>query len=84
MTQVVYIVVRGHEVASDSPAAAGLSLPSGFVVPPNARLQLHRIDNVTFGPLDFVPLVTVPKGYAGLLYLTTLATQTIPAGNNCE
>ena len=80
--QVVYMVVRGHEVAKDSPASVGLSLPSGFVVPPNARLQLQRIDNVTYQPLEFVPLVTLPKGYAGLLYLTTFAIQTIPAGNN--
>ena len=29
-----------------------------------------------------VPLVTLPRGYAGLLYMTTLATQTTPAGNN--
>ena len=65
-------------------AAAGLQLPSGFTVPANARLQLQRIDNQTFQPLEFVPLVTLPAGYAGLLYLTTFATQTIPAGNNCE
>ena len=77
--QVVYMIVRGHEVANGSP---GLRLPSGFVVPPNAKLQLQRIDNVTYQPLDFVPLVTLPKGYAGLLYLTTFATATIPAGNN--
>ena len=51
-------------------------------MPPNARLQLQRIDNVTYAPLDLVPLVTLPRGYAGLLYMTTLATQTTPAGNN--
>ena len=82
--QVVYMVVRGHEVAHTDAAAAGLQLPSGFTVPANARLQLQRIDNQTFQPLEFVPLVTLPAGYAGLLYLTTFATQTIPAGNNCE
>ena len=41
--QVVYIVVRGHEVQKDSPAATGLTLPSGFTVPANARLQLQRV-----------------------------------------
>ena len=60
----MYIIVRGHEVHEDSAAAAGLTLPSGFTVPPNAKLQLQRIDNVTFQPLDFVPLVTLPKGRA--------------------
>jgi hypothetical protein len=79
--QVVYIIVRGHEVASRSNAASGLTLPSGFTVPPNAKLQLQRLDNVTYTSLEMVPLVTLPKGYAGLLYLTTFATQTIPAGN---
>ena len=29
-----------------------------------------------------VPLVSLPKGYAGLMYLQTFATQTVPAGNN--
>jgi hypothetical protein len=80
--QVVYMVVRGHEVARTDAAASGLRLPSGFTVPPNAKLQLQRIDNQTFQPLEFVPLVTLPPGQAGLLYLTTFATQTIPAGNN--
>jgi hypothetical protein len=80
--QVVYIVVRGHEVALASPMAAGLTLPSGFTVPPNAKLQLQRIDNTTYQPLDMVPLVSLPKGYAGLMYLQTFATQTSPAGNN--
>ena len=28
--QVVYIVVRGHEVGKASPMAAGLTLPSGY------------------------------------------------------
>jgi hypothetical protein len=92
-------------------------MPSGFTLPPTAKLQLQRIDNATvrarpgrlsalsvshsksgwygvfvwragrstdktggvrpgqFQPLEFVPLVTLPKGYAGLLYLTTFATQ---------
>ena len=80
--QVVYMVVRGHEIGRSDPAAGGLTLPSGFTVPPNAKLQLQRIDNVTYQPLEFVPLVTLPKGHAGLLYLTTFATATIPAGNN--
>eukprot|EP01052_Picozoa_sp_SAG31_P008280 SAG31_NODE_415_length_15951_cov_13.530848_10_plen_529_part_00 len=80
--QVVYIVVRGHEVAKGTPAAAGLVMPSGFMVPPNAKLQLQRIDNVTYQPLELVPLVTLPSGYAGLLYMTTFAIQTVPAGNN--
>jgi hypothetical protein len=26
--------------------------------------------------------VALPRGYAGLLYMTTFATQTVPAGNN--
>lgn len=81
--QLVYMIVRGHEVAHTDAAAAGLQLPSGFTVPPNAKLQLQRIDNQTFQPLAFAPLVTLPAGYAGLLYLTTFAIQTIPAGNNC-
>ena len=55
--QVVYMVVRGHEVGRSDPAASGLTLPSGFTVPPNAKLQLQRIDNVTYQPLEFVPLV---------------------------
>ena len=29
-----------------------------------------------------MPILTIPKGVAGLVYLTTLATQTVPAGNN--
>lgn len=80
--QVVYMIVRGHEVHKDSPAAGGLTMPSGFTVPPHAKLQLQRIDNKTYQPLEFVPMVELPAGHAGLLYLTTFATQTIPAGNN--
>lgn len=78
----VYIVVRGHEVQKDTPAAAGLLMPSGFVVPPQAKLQLQRIDNITFQPLEFAPLVSLPKGYAGLMYMVTFATATVPAGNS--
>jgi hypothetical protein len=80
--QVVYIVVRGHEVAKDTDAAKGLTMPSGFVVPPQAKLQLQRIDNVTYQPLEFAPLVELPRGYAGLMYMVTFATATVPAGNS--
>lgn len=80
--QAAYIVVRGHEVAKLSYAAAGLRLGSGFTIPPYAKLQLHRIDNVTYQPLSFVPIVDLPTGYAGLIYLTTFVTTTIPAGND--
>jgi len=80
--QVIYLVVRGHEVARSSQGASGLLMPSGFTVPPNARTQLQRIDNVTFHRLQFVPVVDLPKGYAGLIYLVTLAPMTSPAGNS--
>mmetsp|Transcript_96100 Transcript_96100/g.311787 ORF Transcript_96100/g.311787 Transcript_96100/m.311787 type:complete len:423 (-) Transcript_96100:49-1317(-) len=79
--QAIYMVVRGFEVAKGTRAAEGLRLPSGFVVPPHAKLQLLRIDNVTYRPLDTVPLVQLPSGYAGVVYLTSLATATVPAGN---
>lgn len=39
--QLAYIIVRGHEVSKGSPAAAGLTLPSGFTIPPYAKLQLQ-------------------------------------------
>ena len=80
--QVIYVVVRGHEVLKLSQAAKGVLLPSGFTLPPNARMQLQRIDNVTFTRLQFVPLVDLPKGYAGLVHLVTLAPRTSPAGNS--
>lgn len=80
--QVIYLVVRGHEVPKSSPSAAGHVLPSEFRVPPNARMQLQRIDNVEFKRLEFVPLVDLPKGYAGLIHLVTLAPMTSPAGNS--
>jgi len=80
--QAAYIVVRGHEVAKSSFAAAGFKLSSGFTVPPYAKLQLHRIDNITYQSLSFVPVVDLPVGYAGLIYLTSFVTTTTPAGND--
>lgn len=80
--QVIYLVVRGHEVPKSSQGAAGLTLPSGFTLPPNARMTLQRIDTHTFEPLSWVPVVDLPRGFAGLLHLVTLAPVTSPAGNN--
>lgn len=80
--QLAYINVRGHEVPKSSTASEGMTLPSGFTVPPDARLHLQRIDNVTFDRLELVPIATLPRGYAGAVALVALATSTMPAGNN--
>lgn len=78
----VMVNVRGHEVHKDSGAADGLTLPSGYTVPADAKLLLQRIDNVTFQPMAWAPVVRVSPGYAGLLYLTSFATSTSPAGTD--
>lgn len=80
--QVVYVVVRGHEVPKGLAPPAGLEVASGIMVPPNARLQLHRLDGETFQPLSFVPILNVPAGYAGLLLQATVGLETSPARND--
>jgi hypothetical protein len=66
---VFWVIVRGTE-----------NLPTsfdGFQLPPTARLTLHKIENQTFAPLAWVPIVDIPSGH-GLLLSHTLA---VTSGN---
>ncbi|CAF3373254.1 unnamed protein product [Rotaria socialis] len=62
--KMIWIILRGTE-----------NLPTnfyGFQLPSNARLVLHKIENQTFHPISWVPLVDIPSGQ-GLLFAHTLA-----------
>ena len=75
-----YIIVRGHEVS----ATSALELPSGFKLPPTARMELQHTD--TIAPLhEFVPLANVSAGRQALLYMVTLGlTASPPFGGKHE
>lgn len=77
--QYAYVLLRGHEVG---PGDRGVVLPSGYALPPAARLQLQRIDNATFPPLSLVSVANVSTGLAAVLLQATLALSTRPPGNN--
>ncbi len=67
--KLIWTIVRGTE-----------NLPTsfdGFQLPPTARLTLHKIENQTFAPLAWVPVVDIPSGH-GLLLSHTLA---VTSGN---
>ncbi|CAF0963040.1 unnamed protein product [Rotaria sordida] len=62
--KMIGIILRGTE-----------NLPTnfhGFQLPWNARLILHKIENQTYNPLSWVPLVDISSGQ-GLLFSHTLA-----------
>ena len=68
--QIGYAIVRGAE---NIPIKVGdLELPGA-----TARLALHKIEDVTYAPLAWVPLIDIPEG-DGLVYMTTLA---VTSGN---
>ena len=65
----IWIIVRGTE-----------NLPTsfnGFQLPSDARLTLHKIENKTYDPLSWVPVVDIPSG-EGMLLSHTLA---VASGN---
>ena len=74
---VAYVIVRGYEQQRSQP----LVLSAGLSVPSSARLELQRL-NSTFQPLSFVTVASVPSGRSGVMYLSTMAIATQPAGNN--
>ena len=49
-----FVILRGAE---NVPVEVGTVL-----LPPQARLQLHKIEERTFQPLDFVPIVDIASG----------------------
>ena len=58
------VVVRGYERPATAPA---VTLPSGFVVPSGARLELHATDKqVAHG--SFVPLLNISEGREAVLF----------------
>jgi hypothetical protein len=59
-----FVILRGCE---NVPVHVG-----DVLLPPQARLQLHRIEAKTFQPLEFVPIVDVPSGQ-GLVLMTAIA-----------
>jgi hypothetical protein len=77
-----YVIVRGHEISSA--ATAAIELPSGFKLPPTARMELQHTD--TLAPLgDYVPLANVSSGRQALLYMVTLGlTASPPFGGKHE
>jgi hypothetical protein len=77
--ETVYIIVRGYE--ANRSATPGLVLSPFLTVPWTARMRLQAVQG-TFPPLAFVPLVALPAGQAGVLFLSTLALNTTPAANN--
>ena len=67
--KIIWIIVRGTE---NLPTAL-----NGFLLPPTARLQLHKIENQVYDPLAWVTVADVPSGH-GLLLSHTLS---IVSGN---
>jgi hypothetical protein len=67
----VYTLVRGYETNT------GITLPSGFVVPLGARMELQKTDIVA-GPGAFTPLANLSKGREGLLYQVAIGLTASP------
>ncbi len=65
-------VVRGYERSSP------FRTPAGVLLPLEARMRVQRIESETFQPREFVPLVALPAGHQGLMYLLTFSTATRP------
>ena len=59
-----FVIVRGCE---NLPITVG-----SVLLPPTARMKLLRIENVTFAPLAWVPIVDLPSG-EGLVYMTAIS-----------
>ena len=65
------------------PGVENLPLSIGGVqMPPTARLHLHRIEGITYKPLDWVHLLDVPSG-RGAVLANTLAFES-PSQNTLE
>ena len=60
-----FVIVRGVE---NLPVTIGPSLE----LPPTARLQLQKIENEVFQPLDYVTIADVPDG-DGLLFMHAIS-----------
>ncbi|CAF1580208.1 unnamed protein product [Didymodactylos carnosus] len=67
--KIFYVIVRGTE---NLPTNLG-----GFILPPQAKLILQKIENVKYQPIQFVPIVNIANGN-GLLFFHTLA---VTSGN---
>ncbi len=67
--KIIWVIVRGSENLQTS--------FNGFVLPPNARLTLQKIENVEYDPLAWVTVADIPHS-RGLLFAHTLA---ISSGN---
>ena len=70
----LYCVVRGHEAPASAPA---IILPSGFALPPSARMELQHTDIVA-APNAFTALANVSAGKEGLLFQVTLGLTASP------
>jgi len=65
-----FVIVRGCE---NLPVQVG-----SFTLPTAARMQLHKIEAVTFEPLAWVPIVDIPTG-DGLVYMHAIAANSSSA-----
>ena len=70
----IYCILRGHEAPANVPT---ITLPSGFALPPGARMELQHTDIIA-APNSFVPLFNVSKGKEALLFMVTLGLTASP------
>lgn len=70
----LYCIVRGHEASSSQPPVV---LPSGFALPPSARMVLQRTD-VVAAPNAFVPLMNYTDGKQALIFKLGLGLTASP------
>lgn len=70
----LYCILRGHEAPAGTSA---IVLPSGFALPPGARMELQHTDIIA-APNAFVPLFNVSKGKEALLFMVTLGLTASP------
>lgn len=70
----LYCIVRGYEARAANP---GITLPSGFTLPPGAKMELQKT-SVLSAPNVFNTLATVAPGREGVLFQVSIGLQTSP------
>jgi hypothetical protein len=71
------VIVQGHEQNKR------LTLRSGFTLPLEARLQLHKIEGKSFASREFVPLVNISAGNAAMLFAVMMSLEASPPWARC-
>ena len=72
--EMFYVILRGVDTTGAGAGSVSGPWPSlgGERLPATARLRLLRAENVSLAPLELLPLVLLPPGPAGALYLAVM------------